>query len=156
MHCFHRPAIRYINIGGGLAFSGGPGCMLLHQFPRPDFVTVTGIKIELTAYSGFNAAAKRFNNLTGINRLNGKLFRSLTVHSDGLFQADTVKNNIVIVKFRARSILRGKLTNFMLNANYLIQHFSALFPLDLFFCVASSLYLYFSCESSLSGALRLL
>ena len=148
--------IRYINIGGGLAFSGGPGCMLLHQFPRPDFVTVTGIKIKLTAYSGFNTAAERFHNLTGINRLNGKLFRGLAVDTDGLFQTDTVEHDIVIVKFRPRSILRGKLANFMLNANYLIQHFSALFPLDLFYCVASSLYLYFSCKSSVFGALRLL
>ena len=65
--------------------------MLLHQFPGADFITVTGIKIKLTAYSGFNATAECFHDFTGINGLDRKLFRSLTVHSDGLFQADTVK-----------------------------------------------------------------
>ncbi|WP_425365721.1 hypothetical protein [Gemmiger formicilis] len=42
------------------------------------------------------------------------------------------------------TIARGEIASFALNANNLIQHFLALFPLGLFSFLPALLYLYFS------------
>lgn len=106
---------------------------LLHQLPRANLVAVAGLEIELTANGLFNLTADGLDDLASVHGLDRQLLRNLASHTDGLFQADNVEHDVVIVNFLVRLVLRSELALFASNANNLIQHFLSLFPLVLLF-----------------------
>lgn len=124
----HRPTAVIYMVAAGRFLVGRES---LHKLPRADFVTVTGLEVELTTDHVCEITADSVHNLAGIYRLNGQLVSDLAGNTDGLFQADNVEHNVVIVNLLVRLVLRGKLTLFTLYANNLIQHILSLFPLGL-------------------------
>ena len=117
---------------------------LLNQLPRANLVAIAGFEVELTANGLFNLTADGLDNLASVHGLDRQLLRNLASHTDGLFQADNVEHDVVIVNLLVRLVLRGELALFTLNANNLIQHFLSLFPLGLFSLLPALLFLYFS------------
>ena len=107
----------------------------LHKLPTLNFA-IADFKVKLMAndFGKVVHSADRAEHIGRVNDLDRTLFRFLTGTANQPFKGHAVEHNVIIVNLTVRTISRGKVTGFALNANNLIQHFFSLFPLGLFLC----------------------
>ena len=65
--------------------------------------------------------------------------RTALLADNQTLEGHTVQHEVIIVNLTVGTIARGEIASFALNANNLIQHFLALFPLGLFSSFPSAL-----------------
>ena len=139
----HRPtAVTYMVAAGRSLVGRGA---LLHQLPTLDF-PVAGLKVELMADDLRKVihSADRLEQIGRIHYFDGALFRFLSGTANQTLEGHTVQHEVIIVNLTVGTIARDEIASFALNANNLIQHFLALFPLGLFSSLPALLFLYFS------------
>ena len=128
----HRPTAVIYMVAAGRFLVGRES---LHKLPTLNFA-IADFKVKLMAndFGKVVHSADRAEHIGRVNDLDRTLFRFLTGTANQPFKGHAVEHNVIIVNLTVRTISRGKVTGFALNANNLIQHFFSLFPLGLFLC----------------------
>jgi hypothetical protein len=120
----------------------------LHKLPTLDFAKADfEVKLVANDLGKVIHCVDRAEHIGRVNNLDGALFRLLTGTANQPFKGHAVEHDVIVVNLTVRTISRGKVAGFALNANNLIQHFFSLFPLGLLFLFSSLpalCFLYFS------------
>lgn len=133
----------------------------LHKLPTLDFA-IADFKVKLVANDLGKVihCADRAEHIGRVNDLDGALFRLLTGTANQPFKGHAVEHDVIVVNLKVRTISRGKVAGFALNANNLIQHFilslSAGLTFFVFFTASTLLFVLFGQVQGLSAFVRII